>query len=236
MEMNSITIDKKVEQYLKEPTPDYIIEKRDGGGNKQFDYIPGATVTDMLNRAFGYAWTWEVKKEWIGESEAYFNRYAKNPKDEHKGNKGTWEPQEKIAHVLGTITAIMEINGNIVKISKDGYGAKVIMGKSMDQQYAFKSAATDALKKAASLFGIGLDLYRNENGQAYFEDINYEDPWTEELKEKYSEELQLINEYQDDNDMSSEEFAEICMNVLGTYEVTPDNIEVLVDAICGEEE
>lgn len=236
MEMNSITIDKKVEQYLKEPTPDYIIEKRDGGGNKKFDYIPGATVTDMLNRAFGYAWTWEVKKEWITEGESYFNRYSNKPKDEYRGSKGTWEPQEKIAHVLGTITAIMEINGTIVKISKDGYGSKVIMGKSNDQQYIFKSAATDALKKAASLFGIGLDLYRNENGQAYFEDINYEDPWTDELKKEYEEELDLIEEYQSLNNLTPEQFGDICMEILGTYEITPDNIKILIDNLYEEEE
>lgn len=231
MEMKSIAIDKSVEKVLKERTPAYLIKKRDGGGGKKLDYISGGVVTDMLNRAFGYAWSWEVKREWISQAQPFFNKYDKNGKDTYKGNKGSWEEQESIVHVLGTLTVYMSTNNQIIKISKDGYGSKVILGKSADQQYEFKSAGTDALKKAASLFGIGLDLYRDENEQAYFDEISYEDPWTDEAKAKYANELDLLYNYQTNSGYNDEDFAELIMSVLGTYVVSPDNIEYLINTL-----
>lgn len=87
-----------------------------------------------------------------------------------------------MAHVRGNLTVpIVQEDGTVVMITKSGFGSKTVLGGQADQEHIFKAAATDALKKAASLFGIGAQLYRDEDEQAFFEAINYEDPWTDDL-------------------------------------------------------
>lgn len=234
MEMKSIKIDVNIKNKVSAPIPDYLIQQRQGGGNKMLSYLSGSTVTDMLNDAFGYAWSWEVKKEWITESIPYFNVYSKSrEKVFHNGKEGAWEEQGPVAHVLGKLTVYLETeNGSIVELTKDGYGSKSIMGKQNDQESIFKAAGTDALKKAASLFGIGLSLYRNENEQAYFDTINYEDPWADVNIDDYKEFFDYIEEYKATYGVDDNAFAEFVGQVTQTtYELTPDNIETIVNYI-----
>lgn len=233
MEMKSINIDKTIRQELTRKIPDYLIQQREGGGGKKLSYLSGSTVTDMLNNIFGYAWSWEVKREWIQESIPYFNIYAKgNDLVEHNGRKGRWEQQAPVANVLGTLTIYMESNSGIVTLSKDGYGSKSILGKQSDQESIFKSAGTDALKKAASLFGIALELYRKEDEQAYFEMINYEDPWTDEMLNNYKEELEFLEQYKQTYGIKDEDLSKFIYDVTQTTsEILPDNIEHIVNYI-----
>lgn len=213
MELKSLKIVKDIKNKITEPLPEYIISERDGGGKnpdgskKKLRYLEGHTVIDMLNNYFGYAWNWRVTKEWIEQSIDAFNTYNKGPdKVFYDGKEGTWETQPPVAHVLGTLTVfLLNENNEIIRIEKDGYGSKVIRGKVSDQEHIFKAAGTDALKKAASLFGIGLELYRNEGAQIYHDNINYEDPWTEEEMEKYEKERQFIKDYIDQTDSSDED-------------------------------
>ena len=94
----------------------------------------------------------------------------------------------------------------------------------------FRSAAgTDALKKAASLLGIGLQLYRKEEEQAYFESMNYENPWTDELLEKYEKEYSAISDYCDQYKLTDEDIAQIILAATGENElyILPSNIEAV---------
>lgn len=233
MEMKSIKIDSNIKNTITQTIPDYLIQKREGGGKKMLSYLSGSTVIDILNNAFGYAWSWEVKREWITESSPYFNGYAKgNDLVNHNGRQGKWETQGPIAHVLGTLTVYMESTDGIVTLKKDGYGSKSIMGKQNDQESIFKAAGTDALKKAASLFGVGLQLYRKEEEQYYFDVINYEDPWTDEMKETYANELQYIDDYKQKYKVTDEAFDTFVGQVTqNTTMITPDNIEYIVNYI-----
>lgn len=226
MEMKSIKVDSLIKRKVTEHIPDYLIEQRQGGGGKTLSYLAGATVTDMLNDAFGYAWSWEVKREWIQASQPYFNSYTKSrEKVSFNGKEGAWEEQGPVANVLGTLTVYLSTDTGIVELKKDGYGSKSILGKQNDQESIFKAAGTDALKKAASLFGIGLELYRNEHQQAYFEMINYENPWTDETREQFKEYLDYIDDYKIKYQVSDDAFAEYVGDVTQTtYELNPDNI------------
>jgi recombination DNA repair RAD52 pathway protein len=242
MQMKSIKIDTAIKNKVSAPIPEYLIQQRQGGGNKMLSYLSGSTVTDMLNDAFGYAWSWEVKKHWIEESAPYFNAYSKSrDKVFHNGKEGAWEEQGSVAHVLGKLTVYLETEtGGIVELSKDGYGSKSIMGKQNDQESIFKAAGTDALKKAASLFGIGLSLYRNECEQAYFDTINYVDPWEGVNMDDYKEFFEYIEDYKSTYGVDDNAFAEFVGQVTQTtYEVTPENIESIVtyikDAISTQE-
>ena len=236
MVLNNLSIAKEIKEKITAPIPEYLIQQRDGGGNKKLSYISGSTVVDMLNNAFGYTWSWETKKEWIEESQPFFNTYAKAGQGVeltwHNGKQGAWTPQGPVAHVLGILTVYMTTENGIIEVKKEGYGSKSILGKQNDQESIFKSAGTDALKKAASLLGIGLELYRNEDEQAYFDMINYDDPWTAEMQTQYAKELENLSKYTETYSVSDEELQEIVYAATGNeYSVLPTNIEIVLDYI-----
>lgn len=124
-------------------------------GNTTLTYIGGHTVIRLLNEAFNYQWSFEVVTEQVVESQPkpMWEGWGKNRKPVKKPD-GTqaMEPQPPVAKVLGRLT----VPGLGVK---EQYGSKVLIGGATEQESAFKAASTDALKKCASLFGIGLELY-----------------------------------------------------------------------------
>lgn len=167
--LKKIEIDTSFKDFLATEIPEQLIKDKPGGNNMH--YISGCTVIDMLNKLTNYAWDWRIDEHWVQKSEDKFNpKYDKEPK-----------PQGPVAHVIGTLTLhLQDENGEPFTIVKSAAGAKPIIGGQNEQKDIFKSAGTDALKKAASLVGIGAQLYRDEDEQEYFEALNYEDPWTEE--------------------------------------------------------
>lgn len=232
--LNKIALSKEIKSVISSPIPEYLIQQRSGGGGKQLSYLSGSTIIDMLNNAFGYTWSWKETKEWVQESIPNFNQYSKSKeKVNYNGKDGAWEPQGPVAHVKGILTVYLTSeDGTIVAIEKQGYGSKSILGKQNDQESIFKAAGTDALKKAASLFGIGLELYRNEEEQAYFDTISYEDPWTDELTAKYEKEREFIGSYVTDYEVSDEDLQNLVLEITGdSYEITPDNIKDIADYI-----
>ncbi|MCY7866003.1 Rad52/Rad22 family DNA repair protein [Bacillus spizizenii] len=215
---------KKAKQVIIRPVPDQLIKDRPGGGGKNLSYLSGSTITDMLNEAFEYLWSWEQTEQWIQKSEPKFNaNYDKEPK-----------PQGPVAHVKGKLTAhIPQEDGSILHIIKTGYGSKAVQGTQMDQESVFKAAGTDALKKAASLFGIGLELYRDEDEQEFFDEMNYEDPWTEELLEQYKEQRDYIKSFMEDNELIMDDmeyyFETFSDGAFASIEyIVPENIEAFV--------
>ena len=119
-------------------------------GKTTLSYIGGQTVIRLLNKAFNYQWSFEIVSEEIVPSVPKLNKYAKAGQD-------PLEPQPPVVKVLGRLT----IPGIGVK---EQYGSKVLIGGASEQESAFKSASTDALKKCASLLGIGLELYGEDEG------------------------------------------------------------------------
>lgn len=238
MKLEKMQISSEIKNAITAPIPEYLIQERQGGGGKMLSYLSGSTIVDMLNNAFGYLWSWETTREWIEGCIPFFNVYSKLPDSEKvinpaTGKKGAWEEQQPVAHVKGVLTVyLIAENGQVIPVKKEGYGSKSILGKQNDQESIFKAAGTDALKKAASLFGIGLELYRNEDEQAYFEEINYVDPWTDELREQHAESLSYLKGYTETYQVNDEDFANYVLSITGdSYVVTPDNIELVVSAI-----
>lgn len=219
-----IAFPKKAKDVIVRPIPDQLIKQRPGGGGKSLSYLSGNTVVDLLNEAFGYLWSWEQTEQWVQKSEPKFNpKYDKEP-----------VPQGPVAHVKGRLTVhIPQEDGSILNITKTGYGSKAIMGTQMDQESIFKAAGTDALKKAASLFGIGLELYRDEDEQMFFDEINYEDPWTDEMLKKYEEERNYIKKFMEDHELTMEDmeyyFETFSEGAFSSIDyIVPDNIEAFV--------
>lgn len=115
---------------MQVPTPKEFIKTRAGKGGKQFTYVEGGYVIARLNQVFSpIGWDFEISEQIINPTEIVV-RGRLMVKDFKTG----------------------------FSIGKSQYGTKdriagVPLGDSI------KAAATDCLKKCASLFGVGLDVY-----------------------------------------------------------------------------
>lgn len=205
-------------EFISSPIPEELIKKKPGKANAS--YISGSTVIDYLNRSFDYLWSFEVVDQWITPSTAKFNpKYDKEP-----------QPQGPVAHVKGRLTVIVQLEGAApLHIVKEQFGSKAVIGGQMDQEHIFKSAGTDALKKCASLLGVGLELYRDENEQAFFDDMNMEDPWTDEALEKFAGERKKIQDFMAEYELDADgiaQYVDAAFEVEGwdISMITPDNI------------
>ena len=122
-------MEKQIRDILEFPFASEMIKQREGSYGRVLDYVEGWAVIQRLNEAFGGDWDFEVK---------------------------AYETLEEEVVVLGKISA----NG----IVKCQFGSSAITraketGKPISIGDDFKSAATDALKKCASLLGVALYLY-----------------------------------------------------------------------------
>lgn len=127
---------------VQSPTsPDWVKTRRQG--KTELSYVSGDVVIRLLNKAFNYRWSYEVLETRVVDSVDKFNeKYDKEPK-----------PQTPVVQSLGRLT----VPGWGVR---EQWGSQVVLASGADvQANAFKGAATDAMKKCASTFGIALDLY-----------------------------------------------------------------------------
>ncbi len=131
------------QEALSRPFTQELIKHREGQKKKQLAYVETVHYIDRLNEVFGYTWNWEIISENVTEYEAYCK---------------------------GRLT--VDIDGQTV--IKEAYGGKdltivdvydkqtrqVTGKKPFSIADDLKSASSDALKKASSLLGIGLHLYK----------------------------------------------------------------------------
>ena len=112
------------------------VKTRPGRNGQQLSYLGGHAVTQRLNEAFDGDWSFKILEHAVLDETVY---------------------------VLGELRACDQVKqafgGSEVTRSRD-------TGTPIDLADDLKSAATDALKKAATLFGIGLYLYGDEEKAA----------------------------------------------------------------------
>lgn len=202
-------INKVIDPRLKndKPTGQYK-----NGKEIMLKYLSGITVIDMLNDTFGtFGWSYEIIDTWIEKSQPFFQKEnEKYPLDDSKvsvahneyGQRGLVLKQNSVCNAKCRLTVhFYDQAGEYRSVVKEAFGSKTVVGKSSEQESIFKSAQTDALKKAASLFGIGAELYRNEEENAVFIENNRKFIWTEELiakhpgKWNYIENTLVLNEW-----------------------------------------
>jgi hypothetical protein len=116
---------------LERPFPPEAIKTRPGAYGGSLSYLEGHTVIARLNEAFGGNWSFEVVTHEILDEEVL---------------------------VLGRLRAesvnVVKMSFGSSRITKDDRTKKPIaIGDDL------KAAATDALKKSATLLGVGLNLY-----------------------------------------------------------------------------
>ena len=118
-------------ELLEKPFEPGQIKQREGNFGKMLDYIEGHSVIARLNEAFDSNWSFEIVKHEI-----------------------MTDTDEVL--VLGKLIA-----GDVIKTQ---FGSSRITraresGDMISLADDLKAAATDALKKAATLLGVGLHLY-----------------------------------------------------------------------------
>ena len=122
---------------MEQRTPQDAIRTRRGRGGRDFRYVTHAYVTRTLNSAFHLNWDFEVLDTRI------------IPED---------NPQE--VFIRGRLT-VRTKHGTIVKEQFGSAAVKRSNGAITSLGDDLKAAASDALKKCASLLGLALDLYES---------------------------------------------------------------------------
>jgi hypothetical protein len=131
------TLSEAQVDFLLQRTPRHEVKKRQGRGGMQFSYVEHGYVTERLNLVFGFNWDFEVTDKQILEDEVIVEaRLTVRTPGGQTIVKTQFGGAEIKRHASGTK------NGRPLSIADD-----------------YKAAASDALKKCASLLGVGLDLY-----------------------------------------------------------------------------
>ena len=126
----------------EQATPKGEIRWRETRGGKQRPYTDSAYVIRTLNQAFGWDWDWIVDNE-----ELLFN--GERPFEVKVRGRLT-------VRLGGQAVTKTQFGCQPIEFLRDG-SAPVSIGD------CFKGAASDALKKCASLLGIALDLYDSDS-------------------------------------------------------------------------
>jgi len=116
-------------EILERPFAPEQIKRRHGTNGDELDYIEGCAVIQRLNECFDSEWIFEIQEHRVFDDEVV---------------------------VLGKLTA--------QGVSKSQFGKSRITRSKKDNSIVslgddLKAAATDCLKKCATLFGVGLHLY-----------------------------------------------------------------------------
>jgi hypothetical protein len=122
-------------ELLEKPFGPDQIKQREGNFGKMLDYVEAHTVIQRLNDAFDARWSFEIVEQKIME-------------------------QTDEVVVWGKLTAD--------NVTKSQFGSSRITrnresGEMVSLADDLKAAATDALKKCATMLGVGLHLYGGNN-------------------------------------------------------------------------
>lgn len=131
-------IPRSLYQTLSKPTPKEYIKQRVGRGGMTFNYVEAGYVIEVLNRVFNGMWDFEIMDKQIGKEKVW---------------------------VLGKLTIHIQTSEGVQSISKSQFGGADIKRARNETKSVIdigddmKAAASDALKKCASLFGVAKDVY-----------------------------------------------------------------------------
>ena len=131
-------MDDKIRSALSAPFPEDAVKRRRGSFGKDIHYVDGQAVVARLNDVFAAEWGFEIV------------------------SKETLEPAGEVL-VLGRLTAL--------GVTKEAFGKSAPAvsrdtGEVLSVADAYKAAATDALKKCATLLGVAAYLYSDDYADA----------------------------------------------------------------------
>ena len=225
---NKIAINSSITEGLNAPLDPRLIKIKPGKNGA--NYISGSAVIDLLNLNFGHlGWSWSIDKTWVEESVDKVTTFVweNNQKRNLTPDEYIIEPQLPVCHTIGTLSVFFTDEAGISHtVCKTAPGAQPIMAGQSNQENCYKGAHTDALKKAATLFGIGLEMYRRDNDPNWFAEVSYVNPWNEESLLSYKEQWDTINNFIKDTGNTMEGFMQMLADYAGaSVEIVPENIE-----------
>lgn len=123
--------------FLLQRTPKQEIKMRQGRGGMHFAYVEHGYVTERLNLVFGFNWDFDIFDKQMLEDEVIV------------------EARLTVRTPGGQTIVKTQFGGAEIKRHASGPRS----GRPLSIADDYKAAGSDALKKCASLLGIGLDLY-----------------------------------------------------------------------------
>jgi hypothetical protein len=204
-------INEKYVELVNEPLDPTLIRTNYSGEK----YITGYTVVRLLNKLTNGAWDFTIDKTWVEK--------CTDKKGEHD-----------IYHMDVTLSCYFDDgHGNKIKISKPGTAGKVLEAGAKNASNIYKSLETLALRKAASYFGIGAELWLNGDEIDYFEQESKEIIWTDDLLAEYTETWQEISDIQEKCELSDEDMNGVVQAWNSKYselgDIVPEDINKFLD-------
>jgi hypothetical protein len=119
--------------FINQKTPRQFIKSRPGPGGMRLSYVEVGYVINMLNQVFGYNWDFRVLDQQIGK-------------------KQVWVRGELTVKVGENAIVKGQFGGADIKSNRQ-------TGDPVSVADDLKAAASDCLKKCASMIGIAGDVY-----------------------------------------------------------------------------
>jgi hypothetical protein len=120
-------------KFLARKTPPEFIKQRAGPGGIKLDYVEVGYVIDVLNQAFGWDWDFRITAEQIGKVQV-------------------WVRGELAVRLGDHMVVKSQYGGANIKFNRQN---NTPIGIADD----LKAAASDCLKKCASMLGVAGDIY-----------------------------------------------------------------------------
>lgn len=130
------TLNKSQLAFISQKTPAQFIKRRPGPGGASLSYVEVGYVINMLNQIFGWDWDFRIIDQQIGRTQVWVRGELTVRIKDHTIIKGQY-------------------GGNDIKINRS-------TGEPISIADDLKAAASDALKKCASMIGIAGDIYWKE--------------------------------------------------------------------------
>lgn len=167
---------KEVIDILQRPFKKSEIKEREGSFGKMLSYVEGHAVIQRLNEAFGSEWSFEIMNDKIIS--------------EHLVVTVRLSVQTPTGVLVKDAYGGKKLNKTREKRYKDSSGKDVVVPPDyLDISSDYKAASTDALKKAATLFGVALDLYGDGADDADEKPVAKPTPKKEAPQEDTSDEV-----------------------------------------------
>lgn len=119
--------------FITQKTPRQFIKTRPGPGGIQLSYVEVGYVINMLNQVFGWDWDFKILDQQIGK-------------------KQVWVRGELSVRAKGHTITKGQYGGADIKMSRNS-------GEPVSIADDLKAAASDCLKKCASMLGVAGDVY-----------------------------------------------------------------------------
>jgi hypothetical protein len=120
-------------EFIGQKTPKQFIKTRPGPGGIQLSYVEVGYVINILNQVFGFDWDFRILDQQIGKMQVWVRGELTVRVKEHSVIKGQYG---------GAAIKTNRSTGEPISIADD-----------------LKAAASDSLKKCASMLGIAGDIY-----------------------------------------------------------------------------